>query len=433
MTTRNCRNSCAALALFVALGLPASAAALLGDREGPVALDGSVRTLSAATHNYGFAPLFGDHGGDGISQSLLRLTATGHPLAWLRLEVHGVQSLEYSTMSSGGGLSLPGFGSAAVTRYRALDASTNWAGAPLVARLWLDRCNFQIGLPFADLTVGRQAINFGQAYFFNPLDVFLPFDPRQFDRDYKAGVDALRLDIPLGDFAGINLVAAAGRSLLATSDEVLAASWYGSAVLARLFFNLGGFDWSFQGGKVYGGYQIGGGFTGEVGPLQLRGELAWLRAVDAPELPAPWEGKEVFTHWSGVLGVGHRFENSLNLQSEYLHNGLADPDDLETAFYRQGQGLAPHARRHIFGMMASYDILPILTGSLAWIVSASDASGLLQPGLVLSVADEADLVAGAMIAFGKRPDLRGASTPLGLRSEFGTYPDIFYLQFKLYF
>lgn len=433
VTTSSFRNSCAVLALLTALGLPAPATALLGDSEGAAALDGSVRTLSAATNNYDFPPLFGDHPGDGVSQNLLRLTASGHPFSWLRFEIHGVQGLAYSTTNAGGGLPLPGFDTAAVTRYRALDASTDWAGAPLVARLWLDRCNLKITMPFADLIVGRQAINFGQAYFWSPLDVFLPFDPRQFDRDYKAGVDALRLDIPLGAFAGINLVAAAGRSLFEPADEALAASWYGSAVLARLFLNLGGFDWALQGGKVYGGYQIGGGLTGEVGPLQLRAELAGLFAVGAPELPPPLEGKEVFSHLSAVLGVGHRFESSLNLQSEYLYNGLADPDDRETGFFRQGQGLAYHVGRHILGVMASYQILPILTGSLAWIFSASDASSLFQPGLVLSVADEADFIMGAMIALGKRPDLVTSSSPLGLRSEFGTYPDIYYLQFKLYF
>ena len=45
---------------------------------------------------------------------------------------------------------------------------------------------------FAGLTIGRQAVSFGKAHFWNPLDVFLAFDPFQFDRDYKPGVDAQR-------------------------------------------------------------------------------------------------------------------------------------------------------------------------------------------------------------------------------------------------
>ncbi len=82
--------------------------------------------------------------------------------------------------------------------------------------------------------------------------------------------------------------------------------------------------------------------------------------------------------------------------------------------------------------MASYEILPILMGSLAWIYSFSDQSSLLQPGLSLSVSDEADFVFGALIGLGARPQ---GSTPFDfeLKSEFGTYPNIYYMEFKFYF
>ena len=36
--------------------------------------------------------------------------------------------------------------------------------------------------------------------------MFLAFGSTQFDRDYKAGVDALRVDAPLGDFSGVTVV-----------------------------------------------------------------------------------------------------------------------------------------------------------------------------------------------------------------------------------
>jgi hypothetical protein len=82
--------------------------------------------------------------------------------------------------------------------------------------------------------------------------------------------------------------------------------------------------------------------------------------------------------------------------------------------------------------MTSYEILPILTGSLVWIFSFSDYSSLLQPGLALSMADEVDFVFGAMIGLGKRPTAGSPASPLGLASEFGTYPNIFYIEFKFY-
>jgi len=90
--------------------------------------------------------------------------------------------------------------------------------------------------------------------------------------------------------------------------------------------------------------------------------------------------------------------------------------------------------------------------------SASDRSSLLSPSLVYSISDEADLVVGAMLAFGPRPKAReyevavqmplppedgvcvegapsmGAPLPYPeLKSEFGTYPNIYFGEVKFYF
>src|SRR5574337_371271 len=88
--------------------------------------------------------------------------------------------------------------------------------------------------------------------------------PNQFDRDYKAGVDALRIDVPFGSFSGVNLIGALGREITAAGTyvgggETWHTSWFGSAVLARVFTHVHGWDLSAQAGKIYGGYQIGGG------------------------------------------------------------------------------------------------------------------------------------------------------------------------------
>ena len=41
-----------------------------------------------------------------------------------------------------------------------------------VLRLTVDRLNVRFDLASLDVTLGRQAITFSQAYFWNPLDVF---------------------------------------------------------------------------------------------------------------------------------------------------------------------------------------------------------------------------------------------------------------------
>jgi hypothetical protein len=427
------------LFLVCVLGLSTSALALVGDSEENAGLDGSVRTITGASVNYKQPFLFGDDNpSDGFSQTMLRLTVGGRPTDWFSYEVHGLQDLVFSTSGSGMSIGSGMFaGQGTATRYRALDLSWEWADDDNVqAHMWLDRFNLKFVLPFADVTVGRQAITFGKAYFWNPLDVFLAFDPTQFDRDYKSGVDALRIDIPFGDFSGINLVGVLGRDLSILreykSDGFADISWYASAVLARVFTTMWEWDFALQGGKVYGGYQVGGAASGELGPIAIRAEAAYLFAVDSASLPFPYTGDEVEDHLTAVVGLGHRFECTLDIEAEYIYNGSGDSDNLMAAAARMGAGGSYHMGEHLLGVMATYEILPILNGSLAWIFSFSDYSSLLQPGLSLSISDEADFIFGAIIGLGARATGAG---PLDfeLHSEFGTYPNFYYMEFKFYF
>lgn len=429
----------AALFLLGAVFLaPGRAGALVGDTEGPFGLDGSLRSIGAVLDNYDFPPFFREGNEfDEYSQTLLRLVGAGRPSEKLSYEVHLVGGLTYFS-----GRAAPGSGpfdlGAKKTRYRALDETWDfwtedrWSGA-----MWLDRCNFKVALPKMDITLGRQAITFGKAYFWNPLDVYLPFDPRQFDRDYKAGVDAARVDIQVGNFSGINLVGVLGRELDATGGYVgggnsFRASWYGSSVLGRFFLNIKGWDLALQAGKVYGGYQVGGGLVGDIKGVSIRGEAAYLRANDSPPLPAPLLGDLVEDRLTGVAGLGYRFQSSLDLEFEYLYNGGGERDDLNTAWARFSSGAIPHLNRHLVGLNASYEFLPILTGQVAAIQSLTDSSTQVQPSLTLSLSDNAALIVGGSVNFGKRPrQLFPRATQI--RSEFGTFPNFFYGEIKIYF
>jgi len=423
----------AGLALWLLAALPGPAGALVGDSRAGFGLDGSLRTILGLSDSSALPEAWGDSR-DVLSQTLLRLTAAGRPVEWLKYEVHLVQSLTLTpSQTRGAGLA----DQERDLAYRALDEKWTWLEEDdALAGLWLDRFNLKISLPRIDLTLGRQAVTFGQAYFWNPLDVFLPFDPSQFDRDYKAGVDALRLDLALGQFSGLNLVWAPGRRLTAggrfADDEgVLDASWSGSALLARLFTNLSGWDLSFLAGKVYGGWQVGAGATGEIGWLEVRAEAAWLEARDGQPLPPPLEGDLVEDHLTAVLGLGHRFDNSLTLEAEYLYNGAGDPDHLEAAMIRTADGFSLHWGRHLVGLMVSYELSPLTLGRAVFIQSLSDGSAQVQPGLTVSLSDNSELLLGVTWNLGRPPrEEAGLVEP---RSEFGSAPHFYYLEVKVYF
>jgi hypothetical protein len=420
--------------------LAAPALALVGNVAGPVGIDGSLRTIAAGVRAPDVAGLAMPDRWSAVSQTLLRLTALGRPTPRLSYEVHVVQSVDYSSSDTG-----PGFLPVGLVpgdlRYRALDAAWTWhAARDPGATAFLDRFNVKLALPRADVTIGRQAITWGKTYFWNPLDVFLAFDPRQFDQEYKPGVDALRVVVPLGPFSGLDVVGAPGRTVLATGryedarDDV-AATWFGSALVARAFTTWHGFDVSLQGGKIYGGTQIGGGLVGEVGPLETRAEVGQLFAQDGPRIaarPSALDVPLVEDATTAVVGVGHRFPSSLTLEAEYFRNGAGDAGALEASLVRFATGGTLDLSDDLIGAAVSYELLPILVGQIGTIASIDDGSIQLQPRLTWSAADEVEVLAGAIVSRGTRPRV-GPPLGVALRSEFGSFPDLYYLEVKWYF
>ena len=426
------------LTVWLFLVLPVvPASALVGDSNGPFGLDGSIRVLGFYLNNYDFRPYFQGREADGLAQAVLRLAAAGKPADRLRYEAHLVQEATWRSAetASGGGF-LGTYGGR--TRYRALDEARDWLDDGRTrGALWLDRLNVKLSLPRADLTIGRQAITFGKAHFWNPLDVYLPFDPRQFDRDYKPGVDAVRLDVPLGSFSGFNLVGVFGRELdlagnFTDRNRDLSASWYGSSVLARGYATIKGWDLAVQGGKIYGGWQIGAGAVGEVRGVQFRAEAAWFWAEDSPALPLPLAGNLYEDAFTGVLGMSYRFQNSLLVEAEVLYNGGGEDDRLETALVRTRNGALLHLGLWLAGFTASYELTPLTVGRLSVIQSLSDGSMQVQPMIVRSLADNAELVLGLSLNLGDRPGADAFGLPV-VRSEFGSYPDYLFAEVKFYF
>ena len=417
-----------ALLSCAALLLPVEGAAFYGDRLEAFGVDGSIRTTSLMTRNYDAPLLFGkDNSNDGMAQTTLRLVAGGKPLDWLKFEVHAVQLMSMSALSgpmggSGGGV-IGGTASAPAWRLHALSLDLAEDPGDVSGQLVLDRCELRLASDLADVIIGRQAISFGKAWFWNPLDVFAAFGPMQLDRDYKPGVDALRVEVPIGESSGFTLVAAMG-------DVQADKKWRQLGVIGRAFTTLKGFDVALQGGLLRGGYQVGGAFSGEIEPVDVRAEVAWNQPREESGGPGG--------HLVAIMGISRRFESELSLSFEQLlHTG--GPDDLAGRMALTGTRQLMQASRQASGVMASYPLIPVLTGSIAALMAWDDSSVTIQPGLGWSAADEVDVSIGGLLAFGKRPtttamSIMGATVDVPeLQSEFGTWPHMLYAQLKAYF
>lgn len=332
-------------------------------------------------------------------------------------------------------------------QYRAFDLLTdNGSGNDAQFVAFLDRFVVQKSFGDMDVAIGRQAITFGKAYFWNPLDVFRPFSAEQVNRDYKAGVDAVRVDWQLDSFSGLTLVSVFGREVDPLGeplgrDREIGADTYGSALIGRYTAYLNGWDVALQGGKVYGGVQIGAAAVGEIGVVQVRAEGAYfdaMRVPDGPPLTTQDSIRQLFTdHWQAVVGAGYRWANSFQIDGEYFYNGAGAPDNQLVGLFRVAVGAAPQTNRHLVGIRATYEFTPIVLGSLSAIHGVSDDSGIVQTQLVWSLSDETDFIFTGSAGYGRQPLPGVLAFPRSLtrlpQSEYGALRGAVSVELRSYF
>lgn len=188
----------------------------------------------------------------------------------------------------------------------------------------VDNIYMRISFPRADLTVGRQQVSPGIGYAWNPTDIFN--SKSLLDPSYEqTGVEAIRLDIPLGDRSTLSAIVQPEDDLDKSTRQL------------SLKGGLGGFDFSVStsiqkspddfttllGSLFYRERQlVGVSAIGEVLSWGIWAELGYnLMDVHVPlyisSIPVV---EDTFKEY--VVGTDHTFDNSLYLLVEYLHNGL---------------------------------------------------------------------------------------------------------------
>lgn len=264
-----------------------------------------------------------------------------------------------------------------------------------------------------DITIGRQSISWATTFIFTPADPFVPFDPQDPFREYRAGVDAVRIRAFPGSLTELDFV------LRPTDDLVSGTSL---TALGRLKTVLGGWEIGTWAGVLYDEAAASVSITGDFAGTSLRSEFSFR-----------YSGRENFGRWS--IGLDHNFlidDHDLYAIVEYQYEGLgaAGPEDFGSVVsaspYRRGelQILAKHAG----AIQVSYKPHPLVSVALLTIVSLSDGSALVVPSFGYSVGSELSVSAGAFVGVGKE------TTVVGLpASEFGPAPASLYVSASTFF
>ena len=247
-----------------------------------------------------------------------------------------------------------------------------------LAASWLPTDSFE-------LSVGRQAVSWATTLFLTPSDPFTPFNPADPFREFRAGVDSVRVRVYPGPLSELDVV------VRPTKNEHVGEEL---TTLGRGLTTWKNWEVSGWGGSLYGDIAGAFGAAGSVGSSALRGEGV-VREI---------EGDVIFR---GTIGLDHRFslyKRDVYFVLEYQRDGLgaSSPDEYLEVFQTDPflRGELQVLGRDETAIQASYQIHPLWSLAALGLWNLNDRSLLLSPSFSYSASNEATVSGGLYFGFG---------------------------------
>lgn len=268
---------------------------------------------------------------------------------------------------------VPGFIDGFTADNGLIDMSLNWAEDSAfvfnttIDRLWAD---YTAG-KFA-VRIGRQRINWGVNYVWNPNDLFNTFNYFDFDYEERPGVDAIRLQYFTGGMSTIDVGINPARDAI-------------NAVYAGQYrFNFRGYDIQALGGYYHERIAAGAGFAGNLGTSAIKGEATYFGKKDS-----------VNASVSAAFDFQYGFKNGINIILSYLYNSNGSStfeiEGQTNLFYGEpaADNLMP-SKHTAFGDI-SYTFTPLFVGDLGTMYTFGYDVLFLMPNLTYSIVENFDV------------------------------------------
>ena len=283
----------------------------------------------------------------------------------------------------------------------------------------LDRAFLQVSADFADISIGRDAIAWGSARIVNPTDVVAPFTYDQLDTEDRVGVDAIRVRIPIGAMGEFDTGYIFGEGF----------DFEKSAFFLRSQLNAAETDVSI----VLAGFQkhllVGLDIARGIG-----GAGFWLETAFVFVEPFGQDADAASNYLRASTGFDYSFGEKTYGFIEYHFNGAGakTPDNylanLDEPAYTQGGVYLMGT--HYLAPGLSYQLTPLISFGGQMLFNLSDSSVWIGPQLEYNIAEDIYLSAGGLISVGERLE---DSETLEFRSEFGSYPNVVFTSFRVYY
>jgi hypothetical protein len=297
-----------------------------------------------------------------------------------------------------------------------------------------DRMFLRYNFERTSISLGRMPLNYSVASGFTINDFFVPFSASSINTVYKPGVDAMTVTVQTGNLSNIELIGALGNDQAYDPLEG-SFTWADSAVLAYARTVLFNIELALIGGKLAGKWIVGGSLQADAGRVSLYTE----GHVGFPDKDGDlyMDIKDGSNKIHTKLVTGFRFmfnKRNATLGGEYafFSNGVNPEEyvlDLVTATYPDE---LPYSGKHYGSISYGIELHPLINIAGMALMNFTDLSGLLSASLAFSIGDNADLVAGALIPWGKGPTQTDDFWP-EFQSEFGTSPITGFTELRYYF
>lgn len=248
-------------------------------------------------------------------------------------------------------------------------------------RLWIEYIKDNL-----QATLGRQRVAWGTCWVWNPTDLFNPRNVLNFDYEELPATDAVRLQYYTGPVTRFDVAYQPAKD---PNNQILAGLWS---------LNEWNYDFNLIAGVRFKRWLTGFSWAGDVLDAGFRGEILVSQAPNEPDTNSIYMqfGESSISSWdkplvSMALSGDYTFPNTFYIHTEILYNNNGKTSN--TLLFQEealSLGMLSAARWSLYQEF-SYDITPLLRGTLYGIFNPDDKSFVIVPSINYSVITNLDL------------------------------------------
>jgi hypothetical protein len=252
-----------------------------------------------------------------------------------------------------------------------MDLNVNWLHKKsFLLNSQFDRAYISFQHRKFNLTIGRQRINWGQTFVWNPNDLFNTYSYFDFDYPERPGSDAMRFEYFTGYASGLEIVAKTDSSRAFTS-----------ALLYR--FNKWNNDFQVLGGLYCDNdLVLGAGWSGNIKSVGLYAELSYFKGLKSDTISN--------SYFYASLAANYVFPNNLQVQTEFLYASI--PQGFKYSNFNDLLNRPLNVKNLAFSeysvfFMLGYPVTPLLTANISLMWLPSLKAYYIGPNVSYSLGD----------------------------------------------